>query len=348
MNKNYKSIIIWLLFICFLVLMMVFVGGLTRLTDSGLSMVDWRPLMGTIPPLGNEAWEKVFESYKNYPEYQQINYDMTLSEFKTIFYWEYSHRMLGRFVGLAFFVPWVYFNIRKRVPKNFNRKFLIAFILGGAQGLMGWYMVKSGLVDQPDVSHFRLAAHLLLALFILCYLAWLILSLIKIDKVTQKFKNYVKVKRLSLTISIILFFQILYGAFLAGLKGGLMYNTFPKMQGEWIAKTALDFEPLISNFIHNPVMIQFIHRIMGILLFVLIIYYWFEVKKNKLTVYFSIISNTLIVVTCLQVILGILVLINMVPIALGSMHQMGASLLMIIQLISYYYLYDQRNLTIQR
>ena len=176
-NQSHNAIIIWLTMVCALVVLMVVVGGITRLTGSGLSMVDWRPIMGVLPPISEVEWNTVFLAYQQFPEFQQINKSITLEEFKGIFYWEYGHRVLGRLIGLAFFLPFLAFVIMGKVRGSLAIKLSIGLVLGGLQGLMGWYMVKSGLVDIPRVSHYRLAAHLLLAMLILCYLCWLIFEL---------------------------------------------------------------------------------------------------------------------------------------------------------------------------
>lgn len=227
---NYKcdrSIIIWLVFVCLMIFAMVIIGGITRLTDSGLSMVEWKPLMGAIPPLTEAEWLRVFDLYKQYPEYQKVNSGMELSEFKFIFFWEYFHRLFGRLIGVVFFIPYVYFLFKKKIEKKLNKKLFIAFILGGLQGLMGWYMVKSGLIDRPDVSHFRLAAHFGLALTIIGYIFWIILGQINFSN--QKLIYYPKLFWSLAILLVILSVQIIYGAFVAGLDAGLAYNTFPTM-----------------------------------------------------------------------------------------------------------------------
>ncbi|MBT3710151.1 MAG: heme A synthase, partial [Gammaproteobacteria bacterium] len=176
-NQSNSPIIIWLIMVCSMVVLMIVVGGITRLTGSGLSMVDWRPIMGVLPPISEVEWNTVFLAYQQFPEYQQINKNITLEEFKGIFYWEYGHRVLGRLIGLVFFLPFLAFVVMGKVRGSLAIKLSIGLVLGGLQGLMGWYMVKSGLVDIPRVSHYRLAAHLLLAMLILCYLCWLIFEL---------------------------------------------------------------------------------------------------------------------------------------------------------------------------
>ena len=231
MAKN-REMIIWLAIVCLMVFAMVVVGGITRLTHSGLSMVDWKPLMGIIPPLNEQEWVRVFEMYKTSPEYKLVNLGMSLEDFKGIFLWEYWHRVLGRLVGMIFLFPWIYFAITKRLSLKFNLRFFAAFLLGGGQGLMGWYMVKSGLVKDPAVSHYRLAAHLSLAFLIIGVLLWYIFDLKESAK-----KGVILVSGRLKLFTIITFtvfcIQIVYGAFTAGLKAGFGFNTYPKMGEGW-------------------------------------------------------------------------------------------------------------------
>ncbi|MBT3428095.1 MAG: COX15/CtaA family protein, partial [Gammaproteobacteria bacterium] len=212
MPKSSDWVRVWLIVVCLVLVAMITVGGATRLTHSGLSMVDWKPLSGVIPPITTQEWEAEFDQYKQFPEYQKLNQGMDLAEFKQIFYWEYGHRVLGRLIGLMFFVPFVFFWLTKRVERKYVPRLVGALILGGSQGLMGWYMVKSGLVDIPRVSHYRLAAHLSLAMLILCYLSWLIFDL----STTQRVKVTPLLKKLITGFVVLLSLQIIYGAFTAG------------------------------------------------------------------------------------------------------------------------------------
>jgi cytochrome c oxidase assembly protein subunit 15 len=333
MNKSSnRSIIIWLLIVCIMVFTMVMIGGITRLTDSGLSMVDWKPIMGAIPPITETEWLKAFSDYKNYPEYQKINSDMTLSEFKSIFFWEYFHRLFGRLIGMAFFFPYLYFLIRKRLDKKLNRKLIIAFILGGMQGLMGWYMVKSGLVDRPDVSHFRLAAHLGLAFLIIGYIFWILFPLAKKE---IELDSHPKVYK-SLKIFLVLIgLQIIYGAFVAGLDAGLAYNTFPKMGSKWIADSAFVGTNFFNIILENNSMIQFIHRTLGWIVFIYSVGLLL-VSKNITN---GVQKKSLIyvfVMVFIQFLLGISTLIMLVPISLAVAHQLGACLLLILTLNAVY------------
>lgn len=323
------SIIVWLLIVCFMIFAMVIIGGVTRLTDSGLSMVEWKPLLGAIPPMNEVEWNRVFDLYKNYPEYQKINVGMTLSEFKSIFFWEYFHRLFGRLIGVVFFFPYLYFVIRKRVPKQLNKKLFIAFVLGGLQGLMGWYMVKSGLVDRPDVSHFRLAAHFGLALLIIGYIFWIIFG--QLIQTKNEFIFYPRIYKLLFGLTIILSVQIIYGAFVAGLDAGLAFNTFPKMGNNWIAEQAFTMSSVFKDIVENNATIQFIHRTIGwlILFFTSSIFFMGRGVQN-ITQRNSL--KYLLVMVIAQFLLGVLTLIYLVPISLASMHQAGAVILLILTL----------------
>lgn len=329
-NTNIKPVIVWLITVCLLIQAIVIVGGITRLTHSGLSMVDWQPIMGVVPPLEAEAWEATFEAYKQYPEYRKVNLNMSLDEFKFIFYWEYSHRLLGRIIGLVFFIPFVVFLMQRRFNAPLTKRLLVAFVLGGLQGLVGWYMVKSGLVDMPEVSHYRLAAHLSLALLLLGYVFWIILDLMRID---QRKSGHAGLGRFSLVILALVSMQIVYGAFTAGLRAGYGYNTFPLMNGEWIASAVGAMSPLWINLFESDATVQFIHRILGITVLLLALLNWaisFRIKSG-LTV-----ANILLVTVVVQFTLGVLTLIYVVPLTLASLHQAGACLVFLASLCGVY------------
>lgn len=305
---------------------MVFIGGITRLTDSGLSMVDWRPIMGAIPPMDSEQWNKAFDAYKAYPEYQLVNKGMSLSEFKYIFFWEYFHRLMGRIVGIAFFFPFLFFLIRKKIP-NHKLKLFVAFLLGGSQGLLGWYMVKSGLVQRPDVSHFRLAAHLSLAFIIIAYLFWIIFDMtlkhkIKLPSVASRFKVPLYI------LMILVGLQIVYGAFVAGLDAGIGYNTWPLMGESLIPKAAYRNGTFLQNIFYNPATIQFIHRTLGIVILFYSGILFFKFKKYEIL---SKEKSVKIIFHCVitQFIIGVGTLLMKVPVSLGSLHQIMACILFI-------------------
>jgi cytochrome c oxidase assembly protein subunit 15 len=324
MQESNKAIVYWLITLIVTVFTMIVVGGITRLTESGLSMVEWRPLLGTLPPLTDAEWQRVFTIYKDFPQYQLVNRGMSLEEFKYIFYWEYGHRVLGRFIGVLFAVPFFFFLLRGMIPDNLKLKLWVALALGGAQGLMGWYMVKSGLVNEPMVSHYRLAAHLSLALIILAYLTWLLLGLLKPERfaVGRTFKMCLN----GLTALLIL--QILYGAFVAGNRAGYGFNTYPLMNGELLPDVALSLTPLWHNLLDNNAMLQFIHRWLGALVLLLAVglaYFATVYESRRIKISAMMLAGAVIA----QFLLGVLTLIYVVPVSLGSIHQAGACVVVI-------------------
>lgn len=325
MNKvNQKQITIWLISALFFILLIVIIGGATRLTHSGLSMVDWHPISGIIPPLSENDWINEFENYKKYPEYLKINYGMSLSQFKFIFFWEYIHRLAARFLGILFIIPFFWFLFNKKLNYSLIKKLLIMFILGACQGLYGWYMVKSGLIENPYVSHYRLTGHLLLAFTLMAYILWNTLKLNKLNFQAGSIKTKEHLKPILHWILLVIIIQIIYGAFTAGLKAGFGWNTFPKMGGQWIPSNLLPLSPWYTNFFEHGLTVQFIHRMLGWLLCMLIPGFWkyaheFELnKKQKQAI------NIFLYCTIAQFILGMLAIIWVVPIWLGVSHQIGA------------------------
>ena len=322
MNADNRNLVVWLSCVCVVIYLMIVVGGVTRLTQSGLSMVDWKPIMGVIPPITLTEWEQAFEAYKQYPEFQKINQDMNLEQFKGIFYWEFGHRLLGRIIGLVYFIPFMIFLALGRIEKRWKPQLWIAFVLGGLQGLMGWYMVKSGLVDIPHVSHFRLAAHLLLAILILAVLFWLILDLLGVKHIQVSGR----VQKASVFILLLLALQLLLGAFTAGLDAGHGFNTYPLMHGQWLADAAVMIEPLWRNFIENGVMIQFMHRWLGAFLLIGVIGLAIATARNGML--FP--AMVLVGITAIQFGLGVATLMLRVPVVLGSLHQAVACLMVLV------------------
>jgi cytochrome c oxidase assembly protein subunit 15 len=327
--NNRKQIAIWLLICCIAIFAMVILGGVTRLTGSGLSMVEWEPLMGILPPLSHADWEVLFHQYQQYPEYKLKNALMTLEEFKTIFWFEYAHRVLGRAIGLIFLIPMIYFIIKGKVDKPLIPKLVIMFILGGLQGVLGWYMVKSGLVDNPHVSQYRLTAHLGFAIIIYAYLFWVALDLL-FPRIKQTSSRHLK--RFSLTVTALVFITILSGGFVAGIKAGFAYNTFPLMAGRLIPEGLFTLEPLWRNFFENITMVQFDHRLLATLLFFLIPTLWLIGRRANLP------SRTrwglvmLVVILGIQITLGISTLLLYVPVPLAAAHQAGALALFTVML----------------
>ena len=323
-NKN-LYINFWLNSCCVLIFIMILVGGATRLTQSGLSMVDWKPVMGIIPPLDESQWNESFEKYKNFPEYQKINQykKMDLSGYKKIFYWEYAHRILGRIIGLFFIIPFFIFLKKKYLPLKLRKPLLIAIFLVVFQGVLGWFMVKSGLVNNPHVSHYRLASHLLLAFFLFGYTYWIKLSL------NSNLRHTLNNRRISNHINFLIllyFLQVLFGAFIAGTKAGLLWNTFPLMEGKLIPEGLMVLQPFYLNFFENMKMFQFAHRLLAIL--ILVYSGWFFINSQE--EYYNKYSGMLFMAFIIQLYLGIMTLLFKVPVVLGVIHQGMAALIILI------------------
>lgn len=317
----------WLGLVLGMILLMVAVGGITRLTESGLSMVTWEPILGTVPPLNNEQWDYRFEQYKQYPEFQQLRPDMTLHEFKVIFFWEYLHRLLGRLLGLVYAVPLAWFWLRGKIPTRLAWPLIIGLGLGGAQGVMGWYMVSSGLVDNPYVSHYRLAAHLGLAFLLFAYLLWILLTTLRAAHAEEPASP--AARRWAQGLSVLLVAQIVWGAFVAGLNAGYLYNTFPKMQGQWLPPYWDMLSPVWINLIDNPATVQFIHRLLGTLLVLGTALVWVVLRRDPSIDGRKRSALHLFVLLMLaQFWVGVFTLVLMVPLVLGVLHQVMACLLL--------------------
>lgn len=340
MQKD-KSVIFWLSSGFFLIFIMVIVGGITRLTDSGLSMVNWSLFMGSIPPLSETEWNETFELYKQSPEFKKINYNYTLEDFKFIFFWEYLHRMIGRLLGLVFIIPFFYFLIKKRLTKKLKLQSLILFILGSLQAFFGWWMVKSGLVDNPHVSHYRLAVHLTTA-FITCgYLLWVLLPLL-LPSIKGENKLIFKKLKILTFLSII---QIVYGAFIAGLKAGRIYNTWPKMGDQWIPDSVYAMSPLWTNFVEGLAGIQFVHRTLAIILLIFTMHIFVSSKKYILLLIQKKAIVLLLLVVVMQMVFGILTLVMGTPLFLSLTHQLLA-FIMLMTLILNLFLFKGKTSTI--
>jgi len=313
---------------------MVGVGGLTRLTDSGLSITAWELFTGILPPLNINEWNLYFSEYKKIPEFQNINYGMTLEEFKTIFYWEYAHRLLARLVGLFTLIPLIIFSLKFKNTKYYSNKYYWIFFLICLQGFIGWYMVSSGLIENNDVSHYRLSIHLFLALFILCLIFWFILDISTIKKFSKKISNFFLILILQLIV-----LQIILGALLSGLDGGLIYNSWPDMNGNFLPND-VGFEDVINiQLFNNPSIVQFLHRFTAyvLLLFIVILNYTF-IKNNyeiKNIIFFD-------VAILIQIFLGIVTLISGVEIKYASLHQLGSIFVLTTYLIILHRNFNQR------
>jgi len=328
MEDNDRTIALWLIAVAILIFAMVILGGVTRLTGSGLSMVEWAPIMGTIPPLSEQEWQETFSKYQQFPEYQQKNIHMNLDEFKGIFVFEYSHRMLGRFIGLAFLLPFLYFMFHKRIRPSLTPKLIVVFVLGGLQGLLGWYMVKSGLVKDPHVSQYRLAAHLSAAILIYTYILWVAWSLLRPHPRNEWVRGVESLRRHSKIAITLIIVMIISGAFVAGTRAGLGFNTFPLMNGQFIPDGLFDISPFYLNFLENKVTIQFDHRLIAYVLMIYIPFVWYKSTKFALNQKSHMAFHILLFAFIIQIILGITTLLMEVPVTLGALHQAGALLVL--------------------
>ena len=326
-----KQVVGWLVVCGILVFCMIIVGGATRLTHSGLSIVEWEPIVGTIPPLNDTDWNQVFDEYKGSPEYQLINFGMSLDEFKVIFWWEYFHRLLGRLIGFVFFVPFLFFLLTRRLNAELTGRLLGIFALGGLQGGMGWYMVASGLVDEPNVSQYRLTAHLGIAFLIFGAITWTAMSVLYPSK-TNLSVPVRSMYKTSVAVSATLFLMVLSGGFVAGLQAGLIYNTFPLMGNSFIPPNLFALTPFWTNFFDNMTTVQFDHRIIAYILAIMIPIFWFKLRRRDVSNRTKTLSNLLLGLLALQIALGITTLIYHVPTVLGVAHQAIGSLLFITSL----------------
>lgn len=328
--KNNKAVIYWLLSGCVLVFIMVVVGGITRLTNSGLSMTDWHLVTDTFPPLTEEKWEKAFDAYKQFPEYQKINQyqegGFTLSDYQFIYFWEWFHRFIGRIIGLVFIVPFIYFLLKKKIDKPTLNKCFVLLGMGALQGFFGWFMVKSGLVDNPDVSHFRLSLHLTFAFLTFAYTLWVALDLIYSER-NEVLLPLRKIARVSLVFLLI---QIIYGGFVAGLNAGLIHNHWPLMSdGQFFHESiALEKDSWLLRFTEGKSGVQFVHRTMAYVVVGLILFLYFESKKFTLTVTQTKGIQALVLIVFLQFALGVFTLLYSVPLWLGLIHQVMAFFLL--------------------
>ena len=322
-----RRIAAWLFVCCLMVYAMVILGGATRLTGSGLSMVEWDPIFGIIPPLDQETWNETFALYQQSPEYQKINVGMDLAGFKRIYWYEYSHRVLGRTIGTVFLLPFLFFLARGWVKRPLVPKLVTLFVLGGLQGLLGWYMVKSGLVDNPHVSQYRLTAHLGLAVLIYAYMLHVALGLWYGNQRSAAVPT-TGLRHATSLLGGLVFITILSGGFVAGLKAGFAYNTFPLMDGHWVPEVIFMQQPLWRNFFENIATVQFSHRVLATLVFFSVVTLWLSSIRQSLPATVRNGLHGLLAAALLQVTLGISTLLLHVPIPLAVAHQAGALLLL--------------------
>ena len=317
-----RAIAYWLLACAAMVFAMAVIGAVTRLTGSGLSMVEWRPLIGALPPLSEAEWQRVFDLYRETPEYQKINAGMGLEAFKQIFFWEWFHRLWGRSIGLVFALPFAWFWLTGRIARPLLPRLIGFLVLGGLQGLLGWYMVKSGLVDRPSVSHYRLAAHLGLAVLIYGLLVWQAWELL----VRTAPVAAAGLRRHMLVATVLVAVTMLWGAFVAGLDAGLAYNSFPLMDGHFLPPEAWNLIPVWLNPLDNTALVQFIHRWLAIGTAVVVLAMWLRSRSAEPALRLA--TGLAAIIAGLQVLLGIATLLAEVPVSLGAAHQAGALVLL--------------------
>ncbi len=315
-----RNIALWLLSVCVVIFCMICLGGVTRLTGSGLSMVEWAPVTGALPPLNLEQWMEVFELYKASPEYARVNYTMDLAGFKTIFWFEYFHRLLGRLIGLLFFLPMLYFQLRYPLPAALRWQLLGLFLLGGAQGVLGWYMVQSGLVNDPHVSQYRLVAHLGLALALYAVIFWMG-SGYYVRNWTSRYPCPDSLKRASLGLLVLVVMTILAGGFVAGTRAGFAFNTFPLMHGRLVPEAYAALTPWWLNLFENVAAVQFNHRLLATVSLLLAAVTAWLAYRVPLLAPVRIIAYLCLLLLVLQYTLGVLTLLNHVPVSLGAVHQ---------------------------
>ncbi len=325
-----RAIGAWLLLLCAMVFSMVVLGGITRLTHSGLSMVEWKPLTGFLPPMSEAAWQDIFEKYKQFPEYLEINRGMDLQEFESIFWLEFLHRVLGRLIGVVFLVPFLWFLLRGHVARSgmpgLGWKLALAFVLGGLQGLLGWYMVKSGLVDRPDVSQYRLTAHLAAAFIIYGYMLWLGFGLIWPRRSGARLRHG-NLWRNTILVTALAAVTILSGGLVAGLDAGFIYNTFPLMGDGLVPEEFMTLSPWWANFLENIPQVQFDHRVLAITTMLAVVLLWTSALRAALPGPVRGAYHALLAVAAAQVALGISTLLLVVPVDVAVTHQAGALIL---------------------
>ena len=328
MKKENKSVIIWLLSGCVLLFLMVTVGGITRLTNSGLSMTDWHLVTDTFPPLTDAKWQEAFDQYKKFPEYQKINIhnDFQLSDYKFIYFWEWFHRFIGRIIGLVFLIPFFYFLFKKKLDKATINKCIVLLGMGAFQGFLGWFMVRSGLIDNPDVSHFRLALHLTFAFITFAYTFWVALDLLYPEH-NPSIKHLQKIARFALFF---LLLQIIYGGFVAGLNAGLIHNHWPLMSdGQFIHDSVfLEQKNLLLSFTEGKSGVQFVHRTLAYVVVACLLFLYYSSRKFKLNKGQVTGINLLLILVFVQFALGVFTLLYSVPLWLGLTHQINAFFLL--------------------
>ena len=324
-TQNDRQIAYWLLFVCVAIFFMLILGGATRLTNSGLSMMTWDPLMGWIPPLTEQAWQASFEHYKKIPEFYELNPDMDLEGYKGIFLLEYVHRVWGRLIGVFFLLPFLYFLFAGKIRKSLTPKLAAMFVLGGLQGVLGWYMVSSGF-DNQYVSQYRLTAHLMAAFAIFAYIFWVAVGLLY-PRHEASLYDVSSLRRMVALLTVLVTVTIAAGGLVAGLNAGFSYNTFPLMEGRFIPEGYGMLQPFYLNFFENIAAAQFDHRLLAELTLLLVIGVWYYSRKFELVERARQAMNLLLIMGGIQFTLGVITLVLAVPVAIGVAHQGGGMLL---------------------
>lgn len=323
-EQSKGKVALWLLTGCLLIFLMVVIGGITRLTGSGLSITEWNVVMGAVPPLNETQWNAAFEKYQQIPQFQKLNYHYSLDDFKKIFFWEYLHRLIGRIIGVVFIIPFLYFYFRRMMDKPTVRKALFLFFLGALQGFLGWFMVKSGLTERTSVSHIRLAIHLVTAFVTFGFTFWYALDLLYGDRANSIFARQFSILKGLLALVLV---QLLYGAFVAGLHAGRIANTFPTMDGQWIPAGLNTMSPGWINLVDNLITVQFLHRAIAYVIVIMIVFFWWQTGKKELTNLQHKATRIMLAAVTFQLLLGIFTLLSRVEITLAVLHQAGAFLL---------------------
>jgi len=331
---NLAVVATWLFVCCALIFLMVVIGGITRLTLSGLSITEWKPVVGVLPPLSPADWGAEFAKYKQIPEYRLVHYAMSLDEFKTIYFWEYLHRLLGRLVGIAYGVPFVWFLLRRQLPRSLVRPLAGILLLGFGQGALGWYMVQSGLADRTEVSQYRLVAHLALALAIYAAILWVALGIVRGSPRSELRQDPGAVwRRAADAVLLLVALTIAAGGFVAATHAGLIYNSFPLMGGTLLPPDYFLLHPLYLNWFENVAAIQFDHRLLALATAVLIVLVWIAGLRAALPRPCGLALHALLAAAAFQVALGITTLVLVVPIPLAVAHQAGAIVLLTAALV---------------
>jgi cytochrome c oxidase assembly protein subunit 15 len=330
-TDEHRAIRWWLYGLCVLIFAMILVGGATRLTDSGLSITEWKPIVGIVPPLSDVDWQDAFTKYQQIPEYELVNKGMSLNEFKFIFWWEWGHRFLGRMIGFAFLLPFLFFWFTGRVTRELMPKLAAMFVLGGLQGALGWYMVASGLTERVDVSQYRLAAHLCAAILILAYIFWVALDLRDKAPPDGKAEQGTLVSATGLTV--LIFLQIALGAFVAGIDAGLASDTWPLMQGGVVPEGLGELSPWYVNLFENPLTVQFDHRMVG---YLVVAWALVHALLSRPLGFFAGRARLIALAALVQIGLGIWTVVAQVPLSAALLHQAGAVILFALALAHLY------------